>query len=102
MTFALQEVTSTLPPSQLSKAISRISTEYRLQFAWPRKPQLMNGETQAPVLAAGLSAGTTGPPRKSLSMGALKQGMTTTGPAPVHKKRPGDFDHKRDGTCLLS
>ncbi|XP_011269051.1 uncharacterized protein LOC105259050 isoform X18 [Camponotus floridanus] len=92
-----QEVTSTLPPSQLSKAISRISTEYRLQFAWPRKPQLMNGETHAPVLAAGLSAGTTGPPRKSLSMGALKQGMTTTGPAPVHKKRPGDFDHKRDG-----
>ncbi|CAL1688622.1 unnamed protein product [Lasius platythorax] len=97
-----KEVTSTLPPSQLSKAISRISTEYRLQFAWPRKPQLMNGETQAPVLAAGFSAGTTCPPRKSLSMGALKQGMTTTGPAPVHKKRPGDFDHKRDGTCLLS
>ncbi|XP_072752984.1 uncharacterized protein [Anoplolepis gracilipes] len=92
-----KEVTSTLPPSQLSKAISRISTEYRLQFAWPRKPQLMNGETQGPVSAAGVSAGTTGPPRKSLSMGALKQGMTTTGPAPVHKKRPGDFDHKRDG-----
>ncbi|KAL6441193.1 hypothetical protein ACFW04_003468 [Cataglyphis niger] len=92
-----KEVTSTLPPSQLSKAISRISTEYRLQFAWPKKPQLINGETQAPVLAAGFSAGTTGPPRKSLSMGALKQGMTTTGPAPVHKKRPGDFDHKRDG-----
>ncbi|XP_029159558.1 uncharacterized protein LOC114931603 isoform X2 [Nylanderia fulva] len=92
-----KEVTSTLPPSQLSKAISRISTEYRLQFAWPRKPQLMNGEAQVPVSAAGVSAGTTCPPRKSLSMGALKQGMTITGPAPVHKKRPGDFDHKRDG-----
>ncbi|XP_018304412.1 flocculation protein FLO11 isoform X5 [Mycetomoellerius zeteki] len=95
----VREVTATsaLPPSQLSKAISRISTEYRLQFAWPRRPQLTNGETQAPVPAAGVPAGTTGPPRKSLSMGALKQGMVPSGPAPVHKKRPGDFDHKRDG-----
>ncbi|XP_011637466.1 cell surface glycoprotein 1 isoform X2 [Pogonomyrmex barbatus] len=95
----VREVTATsaLPPNQLSKAISRISTEYRLQFAWPRRPQLTNGETQAPVSAAGVSAGTAGPPRKSLSMGALKQGMAPTGPAPVHKKRPGDFDHKRDG-----
>ena len=87
-----------MPPSQLSKAISRISTEYRLQFAWPRRPQLTNGETVAPgVTAAGVPAGTTGPPRKSLSMGALKQGIAPTGPAPVHKKRPGDVDHKRDG-----
>ncbi|XP_006570814.1 proteoglycan 4 isoform X13 [Apis mellifera] len=96
----VREVTtqSGLPPSQLSKAISRISTEYRLQFAWPRRPQLTNGETVAPgVTAAGLPAGTTGPPRKSLSMGALKQGIAPTGPAPVHKKRPGDVDHKRDG-----
>ncbi|XP_018354376.1 PREDICTED: muscle M-line assembly protein unc-89 isoform X9 [Trachymyrmex septentrionalis] len=95
----VREVTATsaLPPSQLSKAISRISTEYRLQFAWPRRPQLTNGETQAPVAAAGFPGGTTGPPRKSLSMGALKQGMVPSGPAPVHKKRPGDFDHKRDG-----
>ncbi|XP_061931939.1 proteoglycan 4 isoform X16 [Apis cerana] len=96
----VREVTtqSGLPPSQLSKAISRISTEYRLQFAWPRRPQLTNGETVAPgVMAAGLPAGTTGPPRKSLSMGALKQGIAPTGPAPVHKKRPGDVDHKRDG-----
>ncbi|XP_017799074.1 PREDICTED: flocculation protein FLO11 [Habropoda laboriosa] len=96
----VREVTaqSGLPPSQLSKAISRISTEYRLQFAWPKRPQLTNGETVAPgVTAAGLPAGTTGPPRKSLSMGALKQGIAPTGPAPVHKKRPGDVDHKRDG-----
>lgn len=101
----LQEVTtqSGLPPSQLSKAISRISTEYRLQFAWPRRPQLTNGETVAPgVMAAGLPAGTTGPPRKSLSMGALKQGIAPTGPAPVHKKRPGDVDHKRDGKWNIS
>ncbi|XP_077275639.1 uncharacterized protein LOC143904675 isoform X13 [Temnothorax americanus] len=95
----VREVTATsaLPPSQLSKAISRISTEYRLQFAWPKRSQLTNGETQAPVLAAGFPGGTAGPPRKSLSMGALKQGMAPTGPAPVHKKRPGDFGHKRDG-----
>ncbi|XP_076668830.1 uncharacterized protein LOC143369153 isoform X3 [Andrena cerasifolii] len=73
----VREVTaqSALPPSQLSKAISRISTEYRLQFAWPRRPQLTNGEAVAPVSAAGAPAG----------------------PAPVHKKRPGDVDHKRDG-----
>ncbi|XP_011701108.1 PREDICTED: flocculation protein FLO11 [Wasmannia auropunctata] len=95
----VREVTATsaLPPSQLSKAISRISTEYRLQFAWPKRSQLTNGETQAPVPAAGGPGGTAGPPRKSLSMGALKQGMAPTGLAPVHKKRPGDLDHKRDG-----
>ncbi|XP_025995091.1 uncharacterized protein LOC105200057 isoform X11 [Solenopsis invicta] len=95
----IREVTapSALPPSQLSKAISRISTEYRLQFAWPRRSQLANDENQAPVPAAGVHANIAGPPRKSLSMGALKQGMAPTGPAPVHKKRPGDFDHKRDG-----
>ncbi|XP_023290458.1 proteoglycan 4 isoform X3 [Orussus abietinus] len=88
--------TSALPPSQLSKAISRISTEYRLQFAWPKRPQLTNGEA-VPVAPAGGPGGTAGPPRKSLSMGALKQGMAPSGPAPVHKKRPGDVDHKRDG-----
>lgn len=88
-----------LPPSQLSKAISRISTEYRLQFAWPRRAQLTNGDTVAPLPAAGGAGGTAGgPPRKSLSMGALKQGVGPCGPAPVHmKKRPGDVDHKRDG-----
>ncbi|XP_036140916.1 uncharacterized protein LOC105834274 isoform X2 [Monomorium pharaonis] len=88
--------TSTLPPSQLSKAISRISTEYRLQFAWPRRSQLANGDNQAPA-PAGVPADMVGLPRKSLSMGALKQGMVPTGLVPVHKKRPGDFDHKRDG-----
>ncbi|TGZ49512.1 Uncharacterized protein DBV15_06334 [Temnothorax longispinosus] len=80
--------TSALPPSQLSKAISRISTEYRLQFAWPKRSQLTNGETQAPVLAAGFPGGTAGPPRKSLSMGALKQGMAPTGPAPASELEP--------------
>ncbi|XP_070528335.1 platelet binding protein GspB isoform X6 [Cardiocondyla obscurior] len=87
----------TLPPSQLSKAISRISTEYRLQFAWPKRAQLTNGENQAQVPAAGAPVGNTGLPRKSLSMGALKQGIAPTGPVPVHKRRPGDLHHKRDG-----
>ncbi|KAK0162068.1 hypothetical protein PV327_008433 [Microctonus hyperodae] len=97
----VREVTTSavLPPSQLSKAISRISTEYRLQFAWPRRAQLTNGDAVAPLPAAGGAGGTAGgPPRKSLSMGALKQGVGPCGPAPVHmKKRPGDVDHKRDG-----
>ncbi|KAF7994184.1 hypothetical protein HCN44_011453 [Aphidius gifuensis] len=97
----VREVTgsSNLPASQLSKAISRISTEYRLQFAWPRRAQLTNGDTISQLPAAGGASGNSGgPPRKSLSMGALKQGIGQTGPAPVHvKKRPGDLDHKRDG-----
>lgn len=92
-----------LPASQLSKAISRISTEYRLQFAWPRRAQLTNGDAVSQLPAAGGAGGNAGgPPRKSLSMGALKQGIPSSGPAPVHmKKRPGDVDHKRDGKFKL-
>ncbi|XP_074098262.1 uncharacterized protein LOC141526969 isoform X10 [Cotesia typhae] len=97
----VREVTgnTALPASQLSKAISRISTEYRLQFAWPRRAQLTNGDVVSQLPAAGGAGGNAGgPPRKSLSMGALKQGIPSSGPAPVHmKKRPGDVDHKRDG-----
>ncbi|CAH1378126.1 unnamed protein product [Tenebrio molitor] len=55
----------------LRKAISKISTEYRLQFAWPQ------GHTSRRD-AAGSSA-----PRKSQSMGALKPATN----AMVHKKR---------------
>ena len=68
-----------------------------MQFAWPRRSQLTNGDAVPPLAAAGGAGGTAGPPRKSLSMGALKQGIAPSGPAPVHKKRPGDVDHKRDG-----
>ncbi|CAB0041493.1 unnamed protein product [Trichogramma brassicae] len=85
----VREVAKVLPTSQLSKAITKISTEYRLQFAWPRKQQqaLTNGE----VNEAGQH-----PPRKSLSMGVLRQGSLFGGGggpggaapiAPVHKKR---------------
>lgn len=68
----------------LKQAISRISTEYRLQFAWPRGKRTTEEES-------------SGPPRKSLSMGAIKpnqnQQQSQIGqqiqnqPAPVHKKR---------------
>ncbi|XP_012252360.2 proteoglycan 4 isoform X3 [Athalia rosae] len=96
-----------LPTSQLSKAISRISTEYRLQFAWPRRSQLTNGDASGaggqPAAGGGghtasglVNQGTTAPPRKSLSMGALKQGVVPSAPAPVHKKRTADVDRKRD------
>ncbi|KAG8038836.1 hypothetical protein G9C98_003143 [Cotesia typhae] len=102
----VREVTgnTALPASQLSKAISRISTEYRLQFAWPRRAQLTNGDVVSQLPAAGGAGGNAGgPPRKSLSMGALKQGIPSSGPAPVHmKKRPGDVDHKRDDDLPMS
>uniref|UniRef100_A0A0K8T3G9 Nuclear protein MDM1 n=1 Tax=Lygus hesperus TaxID=30085 RepID=A0A0K8T3G9_LYGHE len=59
--------------SGLKDAISRISTEYRLQFAWPKSNKHAEDEGNSSV------------PRKSLSMGAIKP---TSNIAPVHKKRP--------------
>lgn len=83
-----------LPASQLSKAISRISTEYRLQFAWPRRQQaqLTNGEVNADDA-----------PRKSVNMGALRQGsIVSSAPAPVHKKRQSTLvDHRRTGLARI-
>ncbi|XP_016836698.1 proteoglycan 4 isoform X10 [Nasonia vitripennis] len=97
----VREVTKTLPASQLSKAITRISTEYRLQFAWPRRQQhqLTNGEIIAHSKDEALSNEQQQVPRKSLSMGALKQGsIMAAAPAPVHKKRQhAAIDHRRDG-----
>ncbi|XP_063929152.1 nuclear protein MDM1 isoform X1 [Zophobas morio] len=55
----------------LRKAISKISTEYRLQFAWPQ------GHTSR------RDAADSSAPRKSQSMGALKPATN----AMVHKKR---------------
>ncbi|XP_059490652.1 nuclear protein MDM1 isoform X3 [Neocloeon triangulifer] len=57
-------MTSSFPPP-FRPASSRISTEYRLQFAWPKPPPTK----EAPQ-----------PPRKSLSMGALR----AHAPVPVH------------------
>lgn len=83
----------------LKNAISRISTEYRLQFAWPRGSREVanNTEEDKPV-------GGSGPPRKSLSMGAIKPAgyimSSNNGLAAVHKKRITDAD-RRDGINLM-
>ncbi|CAH1121841.1 unnamed protein product [Ceutorhynchus assimilis] len=62
----------------LRKAISKISTEYRRQFAWPPSHSSRRDEVDA-----------AGAPRKSQSMGALKANAN----AMVHKKRI-DAEHK--------
>ena len=87
-----------LPASQLSKAITRISTEYRLQFAWPRRQQaqLTNGDIGGPKEDG---HGEPQQPSKKCSMGALKQGSILAAPAPVHKKRQlASIDHRRVGS----
>ncbi|XP_047103641.1 microtubule-associated protein 1B-like [Schistocerca piceifrons] len=90
-------MTSSLPPTTttgnpLSSALSRISTEYRLQFAWPR-----GGRTKTDIMSTVPGNAASGPPRKSLSMGAIR----STGPAPVHKKRSADFDRGDEGASEL-
>ncbi|KAJ8664301.1 hypothetical protein QAD02_005963 [Eretmocerus hayati] len=100
-----EAATKVLPTSQLSKAISRISTEYRLQFAWPRRQaqlQLTNGDVTSNINHQNNQQQQTvdQQPRKSMSMGALRQGsmMSATGAAlaPVHKKRQSQtLDHRR-------
>lgn len=65
----------------LRKAISKISTEYRRQFAWPPGHVSRKDEMD-------------GTPKKSQSMGALKANVT----AMVHKKRT-DVENK-DGKCF--
>ncbi|KAK7793970.1 hypothetical protein R5R35_003949 [Gryllus longicercus] len=79
----------------LSNAISRISTEYRLQFAWPRGGRGHNVRTDE-----GKGSGASGPPRKSLSMGAIRP-VANVGPVPVHKKRSNEFDHGDEGASEL-
>ncbi|PSN54318.1 hypothetical protein C0J52_10696 [Blattella germanica] len=77
------------PAGPLSNAITRISTEYRLQFAWPRGGR---GRSTQDVKTA--SGGGSGPPRKSLSMGAIR-------PVPVHKKRVAEFERGDEGASEL-
>lgn len=92
-------MTKVLPASHLSRAISRISTEYRLQFAWPRRqqPQLTNGDVAIKDVPLVSADNQQQAPRKSLSMGALRQSGTTQ-IASVHKKRqPIANDHRRTG-----
>ena len=78
-----------LPASHISRAITKISTEYRLQFAWPRRQhQLTNGEAVAPA---------SQPPRdestdreiqqRKPAVPSLRQSSTAPAPAPVHRRR---------------
>ncbi|PNF19392.1 hypothetical protein B7P43_G03610 [Cryptotermes secundus] len=75
------------PAGPLSNAIARISTEYRLQFAWPRAGRGLS--TQDAKITTGSVL-----PRKSLSMGAIQ-------PVPVHKKRGADFEKNDEGASEL-
>ncbi|XP_066997172.1 proteoglycan 4 isoform X3 [Anabrus simplex] len=85
----------------LSNAISRISTEYRLQFAWPRGSRGSRATRGRTTRTEDMKAGGAGgPPRKSLSMGAIRP-TGNVGPAPVHKKRSADYDHGDEGTSEL-
>ncbi|XP_072161835.1 uncharacterized protein [Bemisia tabaci] len=72
-------------------AVAKISTEYRLQFAWPREGEehLSNGKPPAGMVVpeAGL-----GPPRKSISMGTIKANQSNI--APVHRKKNAEVDRK--------
>lgn len=70
--------------SLLRKAISRISTEYRLQFAWPQGHNSRADAQQQKDSSL---------PKKSLSMGAIKPSAQ---PA-VHKKR-NELDTKDGNT----
>ncbi|XP_075219315.1 uncharacterized protein LOC142323486 isoform X2 [Lycorma delicatula] len=65
-------------------AVSRISTEYRLQFAWPRGGGGGDAGHTSAAAADEPELEGSGPPRKSLSMGAIKPANQ---PAPTHKKR---------------
>lgn len=63
------------------KTISKLSTEYRLQFGWPPT-------RNKSLRAAGAASGddTVDQPRKSRSMGALRSARSNVMPT-VHKKR---------------
>uniref|UniRef100_A0AAG5CQ33 Nuclear protein MDM1 n=1 Tax=Anopheles atroparvus TaxID=41427 RepID=A0AAG5CQ33_ANOAO len=71
------------------KTITKLSTEYRLQFVWPRRA--LKGAPAAGCYGGAGADNVDAPPRKSLSMGALKAaqiGAAGGGPiASVHKKR---------------
>lgn len=86
----VQMIVSYPPPASggpLSNVVNRISTEYRLQFAWPRS----GGGSSTRIVK---NASAAGPPRKSLSMGAIR-------PVPVHKKRGADFEKGEEGQSII-
>lgn len=61
------------------KTISKLSTEYRIQFIWPhtRKERKRIGDDEIDI------------PKKSLSMGAIRAAQSNAMPT-VHKKRTVD------------
>ncbi|XP_055847448.1 proteoglycan 4 isoform X10 [Episyrphus balteatus] len=71
---------TTVQPGESSglfkNTISKLSTEYRLQFVWPKVRKSIKGQANDAVEI----------PKKSQSMGAIKSTLTTTMPT-VHKKR---------------
>lgn len=74
------------------KTISKLSTEYRLQFGWPNMRKSgysgsSNADNQNLIDA----------PKKSQSMGALKSAQQTNTLAGIHRKRATN-EHKEGAT----
>ncbi|XP_049285659.1 uncharacterized protein LOC125764944 isoform X5 [Anopheles funestus] len=92
---ALEQAGESSTSGLFKKTITKLSTEYRLQFVWPHVRRAIKGGPGAGAHGAGDGDGADtidAPPRKSLSMGALKAaqiGAAAGGGtiASVHKKR---------------
>uniref|UniRef100_A0A182NG27 Nuclear protein MDM1 n=1 Tax=Anopheles dirus TaxID=7168 RepID=A0A182NG27_9DIPT len=91
---ALEQAGESSTSGLFKKTITKLSTEYRLQFVWPHVRRAIRGGPGAGAHGAGDGDGADtidAPPRKSLSMGALKAaqiGAAGGGTiASVHKKR---------------
>ncbi|XP_001649035.2 proteoglycan 4 isoform X3 [Aedes aegypti] len=69
------------------KTISKLSTEYRLQFVWPHVRRAIKGATGEDSVIE--------PPRKSLSMGALKaaQAAVAAGVTSSHQQHHHQYHH---------
>ncbi|XP_052866169.1 serine/arginine repetitive matrix protein 1 [Anopheles cruzii] len=99
---ALEQAGESSTSGLFKKTITKLSTEYRLQFVWPHVRRAIKGGpvgggggAPAAVHGGGDADGADAvdaPPRKSLSMGALRAAQTGTAGgggtiASVHKKR---------------
>jgi len=63
-----------------------LSTEYRLQFVWPHVRRAIKGDAGDVIE----------PPRKSISLGAIKSAQSNT-TATIHKKRT---TNQKEGATL--
>uniref|UniRef100_A0A182JQ65 Nuclear protein MDM1 n=1 Tax=Anopheles christyi TaxID=43041 RepID=A0A182JQ65_9DIPT len=89
---ALEQAGESSTSGLFKKTITKLSTEYRLQFVWPHVRRAIRAAGAHGAAGDGDGADTIdAPPRKSLSMGALKAaqiGAAGGGTiASVHKKR---------------